>query len=589
MHSTVMHFRRLGGTVAVFCALFGTGTAFGQPLPGGPEPVPGYVPVGAPPPGYIPVGPPPTVGSPGVPLGTAPANPYFVQPQPVPGAPLTGAPLAPDPMGAPPDDLKGRVEKLEQQNQMLQDRLRTLSGGTGKEEKKDEGPPKAPEDYVIGSVLGMTGTWRQTSGLWFQTPNGDFQMHMGFWMQWDTTSWTQSATTKPPNQLGNFQDGTYFRRIRPFWEGQAYDTIEWNLILALEQISAVGANGNALINLDEFWAGAYGIPLIGRIRFGHMKVPQGLEGNQVTSSRAMTFMENAAYTDAFYRVFGTGVEILNTAFDKRMTWQAMLYRDDFNRGNIGADFGDGQYNVTGRMTGLLLDSADDREYVHAGISATWRKAPRAEANGLLGPNQVTLQARPELRDAFGGFGDNVNLPGDTTRMVNTGALNANSTAVIGSELAYVRGPFSAQAEWAAAYVNNVAVGNARPINTRSFNGGYVLVSYFLTGETRLYDKDYGTFARVYVIPYTNFWAKSGSWGLGAWELAVRYSYLNLNDGPIQGGVFSGLTVGLNWYWNPNMKLQIEYIDDLRYHKATAPGGTAAGAVQGIGTRMQISF
>jgi phosphate-selective porin OprO/OprP len=603
MRSAVVPFRRVGGTVVVFCALLGAGTAFGQPLPAGPGPVPGSAPVGGEPtvglpvtpvgaavPAYAPVGGPvyaPVGGPVYAPAASVPVNPYLLPQQ---GA---VAPAGYDPALPPPqDDLKGRLERLEQQNSVLQDRLQALTGAPGPDPavgKAEEAQMRKEIDGVIlGSQLGVTGKWKET-GLWFETPNRDFTMHMGFWMQWDSVWFTQSAATKPPNQLGDFQDGTYFRRIRPFWEGTAYDTIEWNLILALEQIGAIGANANGLINLDEFWAGIYGIPWIGRIRFGHLKVPQGLEGNQMSSSRAMTFLENAAYTDAFYRIFGTGVQIANTAFDKRVTWQAMAYRDDFNRGNIGADFGDGQYNFTGRLTGLLLDRADDRELLHAGLSATWRKAPRSEANGLLGPNQVTLQARPEQRDAFGGFGDNVNLPGDTARMVSTGALNANSTTVLGSELAYVRGPFSAQSEWAVTYVNNVSVGNGPRTNTRSFNGGYVLVSYFLTGETRLYEKEFGVFPRSYVIPFTNFWAKDGTFGLGAWEVALRYSYINLNDGPIEGGIFSGLTAGVNWYWNPYMKVQFQYIDSLRYHKATASGGTAAGAVQGIATRVQISF
>lgn len=503
-----------------------------------------------------------------------------------------------------------RIERLEQQNQALQERLRTLAGGTeltpaagmdtpgtvpdplkqqDEKKKEDERLQKESEGYVIGSQLGLTARWEPENGVWLETPNRDFRMHFGFWMQWDTVTFTQSSALKPANQIGDLQDGTFFRRVRPFWEGTAYDTIEWNLILALEQISAIGANNNALINLDEFWAGMYGIPWLGRIRFGHMKVPQGLEGNQMTSSRAMTFQENASYTDAFYRVFGTGVQIANTAFDKRMTWQAMGYRDDFARGNVGADFGDGQYAATGRITGLLIDSADDRELLHIGLSGTWRRAQRIEANGVLGPNQVRLQARPELRDAFGGFGDNVNLPGNTVRMVDTGALNASSTTVLGSELAYIRGPFSTQAEYAMTYVNNAAVGTGPVASTRSFNGGYVLMSYFLTGETRGYDKDFGTFARYYVMPFSNFWWKRGSMGLGAWELAVRYSYLNLNDGPIQGGIMTGTTVGLNWYWNPNMKLQFEYLDNQRYHKGTTNGGTAPGVIQGFGTRVQIQF
>jgi phosphate-selective porin OprO and OprP len=361
------------------------------------------------------------------------------------------------------------------------------------------------------------------------------------------------------------------------------------LILALEQIGSISpTNGQGLINLDEFWVGLYDLPWIGRVRFGHQKVPQGLEGNQMTSSRAMTFMENAAYTDAFYRIFATGVSFSNTAMEKRVSWQGMAYRDDFNRGNVGADFGDGAYGYTGRLTGLLIDGCDDRELLHVGVSGTWRKAEKADAAlGLGGPDQVRLRARPEQRDGIGGFGDGVAFPGDTTRMVDTGTLAADSTGVFGTELAYVHGPFSAQAEWAMCYLNNVVAGTSR--STRSFNGGYVLVSYFLTGETRAYDKEFGTFARHYVTPFTNFWWKEGTMGLGAWEVAVRYSYLNLDNGPIQGGVMDGFTAGINWYLNTNMKIQFEYVHNQRWDKGTAGGGTVPGVVDAFGTRVQISF
>src|SRR5262249_12155023 len=109
----------------------------------------------------------------------------------------------------------------------------------------DEKAKTESEGFVIGSDLGLTASWRPDSGVWLETPNKDFQMHLGFWMQWDTVFWTQSPSLKPVSQIGDLEDGTYFRRIRPFWEGRAWDTVEWNLILALEQISAVSpTNGN---------------------------------------------------------------------------------------------------------------------------------------------------------------------------------------------------------------------------------------------------------------------------------------------------------------------------------------------------------
>jgi phosphate-selective porin OprO/OprP len=87
----------------------------------------------------------------------------------------------------------------------------------------------------------------------------------------------------------------------------------------------------------------------------------------------------------------------------------------------------------------------------------------------------------------------------------------------------------------------------------SFSGYYAYASYFLTGEHRAYKNSSGTFDRV--KPKTNF----GKGGTGAWEVALRYSGLDLNDAPIQGGELEDITFGLNWYLNPNVRAMFNYV------------------------------
>ena len=71
----------------------------------------------------------------------------------------------------------------------------------------------------------------------------------------------------------------------------------------------------------------------------------------------------------------------------------------------------------------------------------------------------------------------------------------------------------------------------------------------LTGENRAYDKRGGTLAREYFGkpgPYENAWIVRDAnghlcWGRGAWEIAARYSYVDLNSGVGKGFCVPGVT------------------------------------------------
>jgi len=93
-----------------------------------------------------------------------------------------------------------------------------------------------------------------------------------------------------------------------------------------------------------------------------------------------------------------------------------------------------------------------------------------------------------------------------------------------------------------------------------------------------------------VVPLDNFrWARNAdgtsNYGFGAWELLYRYSFVDLTDGAVQGGTYGEHTVGLNWYWNPNIKLQMNYI----YGQRSAPAPAAGGQVQGFAIRAALEF
>jgi phosphate-selective porin OprO/OprP len=91
----------------------------------------------------------------------------------------------------------------------------------------------------------------------------------------------------------------------------------------------------------------------------------------------------------------------------------------------------------------------------------------------------------------------------------------------------------------------------------TFYGYYAQASWFLTGESRNYRAEKGVFDII--RPKANF---APGRGFGAWELAVRLSGLDLSNEDVDGGEMTDLTLGVNWYVNPYMRMSANYVSVL---------------------------
>jgi phosphate-selective porin OprO/OprP len=116
-------------------------------------------------------------------------------------------------------------------------------------------------------------------------------------------------------------------------------------------------------------------------------------------------------------------------------------------------------------------------------------------------------------------------------------------------LSLVYGPFSLQGEYFQTFLDSNASDDPE------FEGYYIQGGYFLTGEHRNYSASNGYFTRV--RSNQNFYPVKGGWG--AWEVALRYSSIDLNDSDIRGGKEDDITAGLNWYLNPNVRFMFNYV------------------------------
>lgn len=361
-------------------------------------------------------------------------------------------------------------------------------------------------------------------GLNFESENGAFKIKIGGRIQ---TDFGQFEPDKSMKQLGDEEGediqghGAEMRRARLMAEGTIYENVEYKAEFDF-------AEGD--VDFADVYLGVKDIPYMGGIRVGHQKEPFSLE--EQTSTNYMTFMERGL-PNAFSPVRNTGVKVFNTALDNRMTWGVGAFEDTDNFGDGFANYSD--YNVSGRITGLPWYEKEGRELIHLGLSYNHRF--RDGDN-----NPVRFRTRPEahLTDL---------------NTVDTGSMPADGVDVINPEFALVYGPFSLQGEYFQTFVN--ASGDSDLLDDPTFNGFYIYASYFITGEHRAYKPGTGAFDRI--KPFNNFSIKNCGWG--AWEIAARYSRIDLtdNDAGIRGGEEDNFTAGLNWYLNPNTRIMFNYV------------------------------
>jgi phosphate-selective porin OprO/OprP len=354
-----------------------------------------------------------------------------------------------------------------------------------------------------------------TDGIRMESADGAFKLRLGGRLQndWGVVSPDSDLREALPDDAGK-GSGTDWRRVRLQLGGTIYERIGTKIELDF-------AGGNA--NLRDAYIELVKLPWVGTFRVGHFKEPISLE--EMTSDSFTTFVERSLM-DAFAPSRNTGFLLTNAPLEQRMTWSLGAFRETNNA--TGDGFGeDALYNVTGRVTGLPWYEDGGKHLLHVGIAASQK---------FLNDTSIAFASVPEVELANPDY-------------VDTGDVPANTAQLLNPELTLVWGPFSFQSEYTHAWVQ----GSADQPNA-DFYGLYAQASWFVTGESRPYSTSIGAFERV--TPERNFDLHGGP---GAWELALRYSRIDLDDGDVQGGVLNDGTVGMNWYLNPNVKTSVNYV------------------------------
>jgi len=355
------------------------------------------------------------------------------------------------------------------------------------------------------------------------------------------------------------EDRFLFRRVRLELKGENPANMFWRF-----QIDFAKAENS---EFKDVYIGWDNLPLNQKAIVGHQKRPIGLD--HWNSSRFNTFIERPFVVEAHNEdARRLGMAIWGENDSQSLFWQYGVYQNE-NMVDDGEIVGDDlQVSLNGRLGGNMYE--DDANWFHWALvgQITWPDGDASDA--ATNQNEGRYRTRVEART--------------DSRWLNTGRIDGETHAnTIATELMYNRGPFNLCAEAMFTHVNRSEAAGPEA----DFYGYYVQASYFLTGDHMKYKRSVGSLDRPSIMenfdPFSNCDPTCG-----AWQVAVRYSMLDITDGSIQGGVGRSVTYGLNWWFSPYSRIQFNAIRGSIEGREEVMGFTG-GDYTIYGTRYALDF
>lgn len=340
---------------------------------------------------------------------------------------------------------------------------------------------------------------------WFAGSAAEKTVKVGGRLQTDWTFTTGGEDAEAA--LGSsFEDGTEIRRARL----GVYGDLATELAYKLEMDFA--GDKNAFTDAFLEYTGCSW----GDVKFGHFKEPFSLE--EQTSSRFITFLERSSPAAAFAPARNAGLMMSNG--NDQITWAGGFFRetDDFAKTSNEA------WSATGRFVYRPWFADEGKRLAHLGVAASVRNTDDA----------YSAKISPESRLGVDFF--------------KTATLMADTVTLIGLEAAVQEGPFHGQFEWMSADVSDNGGGAEPGLDGFSIQGGW-----FITGESRGYKTSSAAWDRV--KPEN---AALGDGGSGAWEVALRYSSVDMQEAGAADD-YSAISVALNWYLNDYTRMMLDVI------------------------------
>lgn len=274
-----------------------------------------------------------------------------------------------------------------------------------------------------------------------------------------------------------------------------------------------------------------------KLRGGKYKPPIGLE--RLQSATAIALVERAAPTNLVPNR-DVGFELWGTPWRGTLGYEIGAFNFSPDLGSVNGNLGN-DFMFAGRLFALPFVTTDWTPVKNLGVGIA----------GSYGFEEAT-QSSPDLPTykSFGQASIFKYVAGDT--LENTAIQNGNSSRWTPQAYWYW-GPFGSMFDYVQSRTP-VTLGNVS--DTIANSAWQVAGSWALTGE------DAGWRG---VTPADPFSPRDGKWG--AFEVVARYDSLDIDNDAFKFKFVSannsvqratGVGGGLNWYWNRNIKLVLDY-------------------------------
>lgn len=393
------------------------------------------------------------------------------------------------------------------------------------------------------------------NGLQVRSADDNFKFRLGGRIHADASYHSGDGyinhATKPATRV-EANDGTEIRRARMRFEGVFYK--DW-----LTRLEADFADDKVAVK--DAYIQYLGVPKIAIITVGQQK--QNFSKELQESSNDMMFTErslmNVLNAPTVDRAIGLNFE----HFDKNWVAKLGIFGDSITP-NTNTDKADEGWGISSRVTYAPI--LEKTKLVHLGIAGNYRTP--ADDGGVAKSKALAYSYESTNMSNYD--------------PINSSVANIKDIKMLGLEAAALYGPFSISGEYTRAWIdrkNGVANKNL------TFDGWYADAAWTITGESRTYKN--GNF--TYLAPEKPFSISKGQWG--AWELAARYSAVDVSNRGFNGGNMANVTAALNWYINKNFRFQADYtrLLSVKDSQITTPTGGNPNNLDTFMLRAQVAF